>query len=140
MKKRVTGIGGIFFKAKDPEKLGKWYAKHLGIPVEGWGGWQFTWRHDDNPRKKGHTIWSPFPADSAYFKPSRKPFMINLRVDDLHGVLKALRKEGIWVDKRIEESEFGKFGWIMDPDGTRIELWEPPPPPAKKRSRKSEGA
>jgi len=135
MKRRVTGIGGVFFKAKDPGKLGEWYRDHLGIPVEGWGGCAFPWRHDDNPRKQGQTIWSPFPADTAYFKPSRKPFMVNFRVDDLHGVLKALRKEGVSVDKQVEESEYGKFGWIMDPDGNRIELWEPPPPPKKKKRK-----
>jgi catechol 2,3-dioxygenase-like lactoylglutathione lyase family enzyme len=134
MKKRVTGIGGVFFKAKDPEKLGAWYRDHLGLPLElEWGGCQFFWRDDKNPRKRGHTVWSPFPADTKYFKPGRKQFMVNFRVDDLAAVLKALRAEGVWVDKRVEESEVGKFGWIMDPEGTRIELWQPPP--AKKNNR-----
>lgn len=126
MKQRVTGIGGIFFKARDPKQLGTWYKKHLGIPVEGWGGWGFEWRDTNDPKVKGHTIWSPFDEDSTYFKPSKKPFMINLRVRDLKKVLAALKREGVKVDKKVDESGYGKFGWIMDPEGTRIELWEPP--------------
>jgi catechol 2,3-dioxygenase-like lactoylglutathione lyase family enzyme len=127
MKKRVTGIGGVFFKAKDPRKLGEWYRDRLGIPVDpNWGGWAFEWRDAKSPRKKGQTVWSPFPADTGYFKPGRKQFMVNYRVDDLHSVLKALRAEGVWVDPKVEESEYGKFGWVMDPEGNRLELWQPP--------------
>ncbi|MES2696785.1 MAG: VOC family protein [Verrucomicrobiota bacterium] len=136
MKQRVTGIGGIFFKAEDPKKLGAWYKKHLGIPVEEWGGWGFRWRDAKNPKKSGHTIWSPFGADTDYFKPSKKPFMVNLRVDNLKRVLAELKREGIAVDPKVEESEFGKFSWIMDPEGTRIELWEPPVEKPKKKSAK----
>jgi len=133
MSPRVTGIGGIFFKAKDPKGLGKWYRKHLGIQVEEWGGWTFPWRDAGKPRRKGATIWSPFKIDTDYFSPSRKPFMLNFRVDDLDDVIAALKGEGVRVLKGIEESEFGRFGWIVDPEGTKIELWEPPD--AKRKSR-----
>jgi predicted enzyme related to lactoylglutathione lyase len=124
--KRATGIGGIFFKAENPEKLGAWYATHLGLPVESWGGFQFHWRQDDAPERRGHTVWSIFKGDTRYFDPSEKPFMINYRVEDLDAVLEALRSEGVAVDPKIEESEYGRFGWAMDPEGNRIELWEPP--------------
>ena len=127
MKKRVTGIGGIFFKATNPKKLQAWYKKHLGLPLApGWGGWQFHWREAKNPRKKGCTVWSAFAADTNYFKPGKKPFMINCRVANLKRVLVELRQEGVTVDAKTEESAFGKFGWVMDCDGNRIELWEPP--------------
>lgn len=124
--KRVTGIGGIFFKAANPEKLGEWYAKHLDVPVEDWGGAAFKWRPMDEPNREASTNWSPFPSDTDYFAPSKKPFMINFRVEHLESVLEQLRAEGVTVDEKTEESEFGKFGWIMDPEGNRIELWEPP--------------
>ncbi len=124
--KRVTGIGGIFFKAQNADVLRAWYAKHLGMPVESWGGLQFHWRRDEDPRSRGYTVWSVFDADTRYFDPSEKPFMINYRVDDLDAVLAALRSEGVTVEEKIEESEYGRFGWAMDPEGNRIELWEPP--------------
>lgn len=124
--KRVTGIGGIFFKAQDPKALGAWYQKHLGIDVEAWGGFGFRWNTPDNPAGVGTTIWSPFAADTAYFAPSTAPFMINYRVDDLHALLAALRAEGVAVEDKVEESEFGKFGWVMDPEGNKLELWQPP--------------
>ncbi len=123
---RVTGIGGIFFKAQNADVLRAWYAKHLGMPVESWGGLQFHWRRDEDPRSRGYTVWSVFDADTRYFDPSEKPFMINYRVDDLDAVLAALRSEGVTVEEKIEESEYGRFGWAMDPEGNRIELWEPP--------------
>lgn len=123
--KRVTGIGGIFFKAKDPAKLREWYRQHLGIDSESWGGFAFQWQ--DDPRSaNGSTIWSPFADDTKYFDPSEKPFMINFRVADLNGLLTDLRAEGVEVDSKTEDSEFGKFGWVMDPEGNRVELWEPP--------------
>lgn len=125
--KRVTGIGGIFFKARDPQALAAWYREHLGFEILDWGGAAFRWVGPDNPQGIGTTIWSPFPADSEYFAPSQAPFMINLRVADLHGLLAALRAEGCTVDDKVDESEFGKFGWVMDPEGNRLELWEPPP-------------
>jgi predicted enzyme related to lactoylglutathione lyase len=124
--KRVTGIGGIFFKARDPKALGEWYRTHLGIALEDWGGAAFRWASPENPAGTGTTIWNPFPADTAYFAPSQAGFMINYRVDDLHALLAALRSEGCTVDDKVEESEYGKFGWVMDPEGNRIELWQPP--------------
>ena len=124
--KRVTGIGGIFFKVDDPEKLCEWYGKHLGVPVESWGGASFKWREKDEPQREAHTVWSPFGSDTGYFEPSKKAFMINFRVENLDAVLEQLRAEGVTVDDKREESEFGKFGWIMDPERNRIELWEPP--------------
>jgi predicted enzyme related to lactoylglutathione lyase len=123
--RRVTGIGGVFFKAKDPKALGEWYLRHLGLPVEAWGGAAFRWA-DDNPNGAGTTIWSPFKDDTDYFAPSAAPFMVNFRVADLHALLAALREEGCDVQDKVEESEFGKFGWVVDPEGNKLELWEPP--------------
>lgn len=125
--KRVTGIGGIFFKAKDPEGLRAWYRERLGIPVEDWGGTSFEWRHADDPARKGSTVWSVFADSSRYFDPSPAPFMVNYRVDDLDRVLAELRAEGVEIDpKGIEDSDFGRFAWVMDPEGHRVELWQPP--------------
>lgn len=124
--KRVTGIGGVFFKSKDPKALGAWYREHLGIGVEEWGGAAFRWASPDNPSGTGTTIWSPFKEETEYFAPSKASFMINYRVDDLHALLAQLRSEGCDVDAKVEESEYGKFGWVMDPDGNKIELWQPP--------------
>jgi len=124
MEQRVTGIGGIFFKSKDPKALAEWYRKHLGIDVQPWGGAAFRWGGPDGAA--GSTIWSPFAADTGYFAPSTAPFMINYRVDDLHAVLAVLRQEGVQVEDKVEESEYGKFGWVVDPDGNKLELWQPP--------------
>jgi catechol 2,3-dioxygenase-like lactoylglutathione lyase family enzyme len=124
--KRVTGIGGIFFKSRDPKTLGAWYRDHLGIDVEDWGGSVFHWRGPENPEGVGTTVWSPFAAETDYFAPSQASFMINYRVEDLDAVLAALREEGVQVDEKVEESEFGKFGWVIDPDGNKVELWQPP--------------
>lgn len=121
--KRVTGLGGIFFKAKDPKALGDWYRRHLGMDVSEWGGVAFRWA-DDSPH--GTTIWSPFKADTGYMAPSTAPFMVNFRVADLHALLAALRAEGCDVQDKVDESEYGKFGWVMDPEGNKVELWEPP--------------
>jgi predicted enzyme related to lactoylglutathione lyase len=123
--KRVTGIGGVFFKAKDPKALSAWYRTHLGMNVEGWGGVAFRWA-DDNPTGAGSTIWTVFDEDSSSFEPSSSSFMINYRVDDLDALLAKLREEGCDVDEKVEDSEFGKFGWVMDPEGNRVELWQPP--------------
>ena len=117
---RVTGIGGIFFKARDPVALCDWYRKHLGLDIGSWGGLAFD-------SSSGVTAWSIFPATSEYFAPSTAPFMINYRVTDFTALLQALRDEGCAVDDRIDSSEQGRFGWVMDPEGNRIELWEPPP-------------
>ena len=124
--KRVTGIGGIFFKAKDPMALAEWYRKHLGLEVEEWGGVAFRWRSEENPTGTGSTVWSSFKKDTTYFAPSSASFMVNYRVQDLHAVLAALRAEGCAVDDKVEESEYGKFGWVLDPEGNKLELWQPP--------------
>lgn len=123
--KRVTGIGGVFIKAKDPKALGAWYRTHLGIQVEEWGGVAFRWAQD-NPSGEGSTIWSLFKDDSAYFAPSASSFMVNYRVEDLHALLAKLREEGCDVDDKVESSDFGRFGWVMDPEGNKVELWLPP--------------
>ena len=124
--KRVTGIGGIFIKSADPARLRDWYQKHLGIPVEAWGGTAFQWAGPHNPGGQGSTVWNVFEAGSNYFDPSTAPFMVNYRVADLRALIAALRAEGCRVDDKVDESEYGKFGWVFDPDGNKIELWEPP--------------
>jgi predicted enzyme related to lactoylglutathione lyase len=124
--KRVTGIGGVFFKAGDPDSLREWYRVHLGIPIEEWGGAVFAWKSTDNPAGTGTTVWNIFNSDTAHFGPGPSPFMINFRVDDLDALLAALRAEGCNVDDKSDHSEYGKFGWVTDPEGNRIELWEPP--------------
>ena len=121
--KRVTGIGGIFFKAQDPASLKQWYNTHLGIDAGQYGA-TFEWRDNDDPTKSGQTVWSPFPADTKYFDPSKSSFMINYRVDDLGGLLAALRDEGVEVSE-MQDDGYGRFAWIADPEGNRIELWEP---------------
>jgi len=121
----VTGIGGIFFKAKNPEELSRWYREHLGIAVEG-NVALFTWRGGKDGKVQGHTVWSLFPADTKYFGEDGGAFMINYRVKDMDRVLAALRAEGVNVARKVEDSEYGRFGWITDPEGNRIELWEPP--------------
>ena len=123
--KRVTGIGGVFFKAKDPKALGEWYRTHLGMNVQEWGGAVFRWA-DDNPGGAGTTAWNLFKDDTSYFAPSASSFMVNYRVEDLHALLAKLREEGCNVDEKVEESEYGKFGWVIDPEGNKLELWQPP--------------
>ena len=122
---RVTGIGGVFFKAKDPEKLRAWYHEHLGLQFDSSGSTVFDCPADEEQRQIAQTTWSLFPADTEYFNPSRASFMINYRVENLAHVLDQLRNEGVEVDERVEEFEYGRFGWVMDPEGNRIELWEP---------------
>ncbi|MFQ5907266.1 MAG: VOC family protein [Thermoplasmata archaeon] len=125
--KRVTGIGGIFFKSADPEELVAWYQEHLGIQTREDGSIDFEWRERNAPREVGYTVWAPFREDATYFDPSEKPFMINFRVADLDSFLRQLRDEGVTVDDRVEDTPYGRFGWIMDPEGHRVELWEPAP-------------
>jgi predicted enzyme related to lactoylglutathione lyase len=125
--KRVTGIGGVFFKARDPKALGEWYREHLGVPLEPWGGAVFPWQSADNPQGVGTTVWNPFAQDTTYFGPGPSSCMVNFRVHDLHALLDALRAEGCSVDDKVEESEYGKFAWVTDPEGNRVELWQPPP-------------
>jgi catechol 2,3-dioxygenase-like lactoylglutathione lyase family enzyme len=119
---RVLGVGGIFFKAKDPAKLKAWYRDHLGLPFDEQGETMFSGQEDPDP----FLVWSPFPTDTTYFEPSKAPFMINFRVKNLHAMLAQLRAAGAAVDEKVQEVSFGKFGWVMDPEGNRIELWEPP--------------
>jgi predicted enzyme related to lactoylglutathione lyase len=121
--RRVTGIGGVFFKAKDAESLYQWYEKHLGIKREH-GTVVFRWSEDGDP--EGCTAWAIFKQESKYFGTSPSSFMLNFRVDDMDGLLQALQAEGVWIDPKRDDSEYGKFAWIMDPESNRIELWEPP--------------
>ena len=124
---RITGIGGIFFKSKDAKKLAAWYQKHLGLPIEPWGGCSFLWREDKRPKQKGSTVWSAFDAGTKYFGPGKQAHMLNYRVANLKKVLAALKKERVWIDpKGIEKSDYGQFAWIKDGEGNRIELWQPP--------------
>ena len=125
MEKRVTGIGGLFFQCDDPAAMKEWYGKHLGLPVDQWGA-SFKWRFEDDPERTGLTQWSTMKKDDDYFSPSKKPFMINYRVENLAELLETLKAEGVQVVGEIQEFEYGKFGWIMDPEGNKIELWEPP--------------
>jgi len=119
--KRVTGIGGIFFTARDPVTLRAWYQRHLGIDVLDWGGAAFSWGGDG-----GTTIWSIGSGEGDSFAPSTAPFMINYRVADLHALLAALHSEGCDVLDKTDDSEYGKFGWVIDPEGNKVELWQPP--------------
>lgn len=123
---RVTGLGGVFFKAEDPEGMKAWYSDHLGIESDPGGYVSFLWRPMDEPAKVGRTAWSPFAADTGYFEPSHKQWMLNYRVDDLEGLLDRLRAAGVEVVGEVEEYEYGRFGWIVDPEGNKVELWEPP--------------
>ena len=124
--KRVTGIGGIFFKAKDAPALTAWYKRHLGIDVQDWGGTSFTWSDADGKPTAGTTVWSISPEESAQFAPSQAAFMINYRVEDLLAVVAALKAEGCNVLEKVDDSEYGKFAWVIDPEGNKLELWQPP--------------
>ena len=123
---KVTGLGGVFFKAKDPKAMYAWYEQHLGIKSQPGTGAMFHWRYADDPEKTGMTVWSIFPDNTKYFGTGNQTLMLNYIVDDLHALLEALKSEGVAVDPKVEEAEYGKFGWITDPEGNRIELWEPP--------------
>ena len=118
--KRVTGIGGIFFKAKDPKALGEWYRQHLGVEVTPWGGAKFK------SEEGAVTVWTPFKEDTKYFAPSASPFMINYRVEDLVALIAVLKEEGIEVEGDGADSEYGRFAWVVDPEGNKAELWQPP--------------
>ncbi|CDF77844.1 glyoxalase/bleomycin resistance protein/dioxygenase family protein [Formosa agariphila KMM 3901] len=122
MKKRVTGLGGIFFKTQNPDATKAWYGKHLGLPVDDYGC-TFWWK--DKEGNDCSTQWSPFKNDTTYFSPSDKPFMMNFRVENLVELLETLKDEGVTIVGDIEVYEYGKFGWILDPEGNKIELWEP---------------
>jgi len=124
--KRVTGIGGIFFKAKDAPALWAWYKRHLGIDVQEWGGAAFEWTDAEGKPVAGTTAWSITSMQSNQFAPSTAPFMVNYRVEDLDGLLNVLREEGCNVLEKSDDSEYGKFGWLIDPEGNKVELWQPP--------------
>ncbi len=122
--KKVTGIGGIFFKCKDPNKIKEWYKTHLGLDTNPYGA-NFEWRQAADPTKKGSTQWSPFAETTKYFEPSTKDFMINYRVENLESLVEQLKNEGVTIADKIEASEYGKFVHIIDIEGNKVELWEP---------------
>ncbi len=124
--KRVTGIGGIFFKASDATALRAWYKQHLGIDVQEWGGAAFSWTDGEGKPVGGTTVWSINSSQNDYFAPSTAPFMVNYRVEDLQALLAVLRAEGCNVLEKVDDSEYGKFGWVIDPEGNKLELWQPP--------------
>ena len=121
---RIVGIGGVFFKARDPKALAAWYETHLGMRLESWGGAILRWP-DDTAEDKGLTVWTVAGKESKWFSPSDSSFMINYRVDDLGALIAQLRASGIQIIQGPESHENGKFAWIMDPDGNKVELWEP---------------
>ena len=122
--KKVTGIGGIFFKCNDPEKVKEWYKTHLGFDTGPYGT-KFDWRQDADSTKKGYTLWTPFSEKTKYFEPSTKDIMINYRVEDLEALVEQLKKEGVTVLDKIETYDYGKFVHILDLEGNKIELFEP---------------
>ena len=124
---RVTGLGGVFFKSEDPAALLNWYRTHLGIASREWGGFPFQWQEKGRPGEIGYTVWSVFPESTEYFSPSEQSFMVNFRVTDLAGLIAALQEEGVEVVGTIEQSPNGAFAWILDPEGRKIELWQPVP-------------
>ncbi|HET6512611.1 MAG TPA: VOC family protein [Candidatus Kapabacteria bacterium] len=122
---KVTGIGGVFFKSKgDHKALAEWYEKHLGIKREEWGGSVLRWE-EDSADDKGLTVWSTAKSDTKWFSPSGSSFMINYRIDDMDGMIEQLKAGGVAIEQGPERHENGKFAWIMDPDGNKVELWEP---------------
>ncbi len=121
---KVTGIGGVLFKCKDPKQVSEWYKNHLGMDVGPYGA-NFEWREADDPTKEGSTAWNTFPENSKYFEPSTKDFMINYRVDDLEALVGQLKKDGVTIVDEIENYDYGKFVHIVDLEGNKIELWEP---------------
>jgi predicted enzyme related to lactoylglutathione lyase len=123
--KRVTGIGGIFFKAKNAPALHAWYKLHLGIDVQEWGGAAFNWTDSDGKPTGGVTAWSVDPEDDDKYAPSKASFMVNYRVEDLHALVAALKAEGCNVLDKIDDSTYGKFAWVIDPEGNKVELWQP---------------
>ena len=121
---KVIGLGGIFFKSEDPNALALWYKTHLQVPVENWGGAAFYLNNLMPTAAAGYSVWTPMSADSDYLHPSAKSFMFNLIVDDLDGALEQVRNGGAQVIAETEDSEFGRFGWFVDPDGNKVELWQ----------------
>ncbi|MCU0699572.1 MAG: VOC family protein [Myxococcaceae bacterium] len=129
---KVLGIGGVFFVSPNPSRLAAWYRRVLGFEVEPWGGLAFEWQPSKTHLRA--TVWSPKP-DAETFGPAKAPFMINLLVDDLDGLCRSLAKKRVKLDGAREDGEFGKFAWVVDPDGRRVELWEPPRRPRRVRRR-----
>ena len=126
---RILGIGGIFFKSANHQQAREWYGKHLGLVDKG-GGVMMPWREKDHPEQEHVTVWTMFPANTKYFEPSQA-FMVNYIVDDLDALLERLQKEGVKIDPKRQNADFGKFAWIYDPDGNKIELWQPLTPKKK---------
>lgn len=122
--KKVSGIGGVFFKCKDPQMVKDWYARNLGVVSDQYGA-NFEWRQADDPSKTGITVWSPFPGDTKYFDPSGKDFMINYRVENIEALVGELKSAGVTILDEIASYDYGKFVHILDPEGNKIELWEP---------------
>ncbi|MGA8938598.1 MAG: VOC family protein [Acidobacteriaceae bacterium] len=121
---RVTGIGGVFLRSSDPKALAKWYSENLGITLADFNGTAFQWS-DEIPTGSGMTAWSTFPADTSYFGEGQQGAMINYRVDDLDALLATLSASGVWIDPKREDYAYGRFAWIKDCDGNRLELWQP---------------
>ena len=121
---KVTGVGGIFFKSKDPQKTNAWYGKHLGLAIDDYGS-AFEFRNAHRPDEINYLRWSPFEEGTDYFNPSEKDFMINYRVQNIEGMVKKLKEDGVIVVDEIATYEYGKFVHLMDPEGNKIELWEP---------------
>ena len=123
--KRVIGLGGIMFKSKDPKTLIAWYKKHLGLAIEDYGGTVFMWDDAMKPGENRYSVWSVAPETSKYFEPGKFSFMVNFMVEDLTALLDILKTEGVEIVGEPMDSEYGKFGWVLDPDGNKIELWQP---------------
>jgi catechol 2,3-dioxygenase-like lactoylglutathione lyase family enzyme len=127
MKKKVTGIGGVFFRSQNKDQAQEWYRKHLGIDSEPYGCHSYLWRDDEDPDKRGYTVWSPFARDTEYFGSQDQEYMVNYRVEDLVGLLEELKSDGVEIVGELKEEANGKFAWILDGEGHRVELWEPVP-------------
>jgi predicted enzyme related to lactoylglutathione lyase len=128
---RVTGVGGIFLRAQKPDQLVAWYQNFLGLAPAPYCGTNFEWREKDSPETLGNTVWSLFPMNTEYFGPGPQQAMVNFRVDDLDGLLLKLEEAGVEIDLQQQSDEYGRFAWIIDPEGNRVELWEPPSPKTK---------
>jgi catechol 2,3-dioxygenase-like lactoylglutathione lyase family enzyme len=126
---KILGIGGIFFKSANQQQMREWYGKHLGLEDKG-EGVMLPWREKDNPENEHVTVWTVFPGNTKYFEPSQA-FMVNYIVDDLDALLERLQKEGVKIDPKRQDADYGRFAWIYDPDGNKIELWQPLTPKKK---------
>jgi predicted enzyme related to lactoylglutathione lyase len=123
-KGKITGIGGVFFKSKDPAAMREWYNNNFGMTSDQYG-MPFTWRKPENPDKKGYTMWNAFDDKSDYFDPSKQKYMINYRVENLEELIKDLKEQGATIVGEILKEDYGSFAWVLDPEGNKIELWEP---------------